>query len=258
MTEAEDVDALFPRLSELMREGSRTSPSGESYFSRFPEIVRDIPAAREQYVALDQRLQRLDASAWGALKRKSLPRVCCRHSLRAWQPLFAILNESYGYELLLEMGFRSPRFLPDGQGRTPDLMAQGGGGVAAVEVKTFNESDDELRYLHEQTRRLEDRQVLAMREVPDDLPSGFTNKLERTLVLAHEQLSSPIIPPEAQRIVLLVVRFDHDMHTAPMFDALLVQRCVRLAPFGIDVVVERGYTRFGIVPAWRLADDARR
>jgi hypothetical protein len=92
------------------------------------------------------------------------------------------------------------------------------------------------------------------REVPDTLSEGFFRKIAATLGSAEEQLHSVEVPSAAQRVVLLVVRFDHDMIMAPRFDEQLVASCALLAPVGIDVVIDREYSRFSVLTTLRVSD----
>lgn len=92
----------YPRLHDLYVNSERGH--SENYFARFQNHM-NFEHGREVYSELEKRLSLLSVSAWSSLRCKALKYVKKKHAKRAWTQLFDILNEAYGYELLLNAGY---------------------------------------------------------------------------------------------------------------------------------------------------------
>jgi len=136
----------FPRLYELYRESEQDNEA--NYFKNFSP-------ARSSYERLEKELEELDKAAWQEFKqkvRKYKSYIAKKHELRGYQQLFDLLNEVNGYLYLKSNGCEEIQFISEKNVKTPDLIACCGGFVVLLEVKTVNESKDELNWISQNSR----------------------------------------------------------------------------------------------------------
>lgn len=166
--------ASLPRLKSLYQASDINSP--DNYFSALvsPNGVR----IQEKYKPLEDRLSRLDETAFEALAKKAGPLVSRKNKHGEWRSLFDALDEVYGYIHLLDSGYEQIEFIPTDIKKTPDLFGSGPKGSAILEVKCIRRSDIDRANSGELTIG-----------VPG-LPPGFKNKLNSTYQEACEQLSN--------------------------------------------------------------------
>jgi len=195
---AEDWLSHFPRLFDLYQHSDKRNP--RNYFNvEFP-----LPLSKDE-----ERFARLDSESWAVLRNKALPYISLDDSLRHYQQLWSILDEARGYAFLAEQGCERIEFIEPGKSKkggqqSPDLVGYKAGSTAILEVKTVNESTENLgpnaAWRH------------GTIQVRSDLSPEFKGKLVSTIEQARNQLNS-YPHPSNRRIVLLVVRLDYGQKT---------------------------------------------
>jgi len=188
----------FPRLRDLFEHSDRRNP--KNYFNaEFP-----LPFMEDE-----RRFARLHAASWRVLRDKAAPYVSIDDRLRNYQQLWSALDEARGYVFLADQGYDRIEFIEaekskKGSKQSPDLIGYKADSTAILEVKTINESRDNLAA--DAPWRTETVVVLS------DLSEEFRRKIIATIEQAKSQLDS--YPRQVNRkIVLLVIRFDHGQKT---------------------------------------------
>jgi hypothetical protein len=188
----------FPRLYDLYQLSEQDNP--RNYFN----VDYSLPLAEEE-----KRLARLDSKSWKVLRDKAAPYVSVDDSLRRYQQLRNILDEARGYVFLADQGYEQIKFIEQdksksGGKQSPDLTGYRTDSKAVLEVKTINESCDNLA--EDAPWRTE--AVF----IPQNLSEALTRKIIATIQYAKAQLES--CPCQIDRkIVFLVIRFDHGQKT---------------------------------------------
>lgn len=202
--EAEEWLANFPRLFDLYQRSKKDDP--KNYFN-FEEL---IPWSASNFAEIEKTLSRLDTESWGKLCAKALSYISADDSLRRYQQLFDHLNEAKGYVFLADQGFTRIEFIEPKKSKkdtppSPDLFARKADSTALLEVKTINESQDNLS----PSAPWRNEAVIVRRNLSEE----FKGKIKSTIVQARSQLDS--YPQSADRkIVFLIIRFDHGQKTA--------------------------------------------
>jgi hypothetical protein len=200
----------FPRLYELYRESTQDNET--NYFKDFDSVLTippDISPARSSYERREKELEELDEAAWQAFKQKVRrynSYITKKDELRGYQQLFALLNEVNGYLYLKSNRCDEIHFISEDNTTTPDLIARCGSFVVLMEVKTINESKEELDWLIENSKRPYDR--LQVREVRQGLEDSLKRKISDTVSKAKSQLLGYAAEKVDRRIVYLVIRLD--------------------------------------------------
>jgi len=188
----------FPRLFDLYEHSDKANP--KNYFN----VDYPLPLAEEE-----KRLARLDSASWRVLCDKAAPYVCVDDPARRYQQLWNVLDEARSYVLLAEQGYEQIIFIEPNKSKkdskqSPDLIGQKSNSAATLEVKTINESRDNLA--EDAPWRTE---AVTVRRV---LSAEFRQKVAATIKHAKSQLDS--YPHSVERkIVLLIIRFDHGQKT---------------------------------------------
>ncbi len=192
----------LPRLYDLYTHSEREHL--DNYFYNFNDVLnRGLSELRQKaYADIETSLSRLSQNAWMQLRQKALPYVSSpdRKKNRAWGQLFDTLNESLGYNLLLERGYSDIVFI-DSINKAPDLKGVKFDDVALVEIKTINRSDNDLAYYK--------NPPLARHSAYKVTPL-MKDKLRSTLSVAKEQLMTYTDATVVHRIALLLIRLDTD------------------------------------------------
>jgi hypothetical protein len=208
--------SAFPRLASLY-DGASPTPE-DTFFHGIPYAVENLPLACEVYQVIESDLAVLDGEAWNAFRAKTLRSDVRSHNHRGYANVCNTLNEAKGYRRLRqELQRRNLKYdrivlIPeDPRRRTPDWGALlQGQPVAALEVKTIQESDDFSRYVDRNTRSLqEDRGAIARRACPR-IPDALWNKLRSTVEQARGQLSAYAPSSDVLRIAMLIVQLDRE------------------------------------------------
>lgn len=130
-----------------------------------------------------------------------------------------MLYEAKGYRRLIEeLGQRQLEYdrimlIPEEAGcKTPDWAAFcRGTPIAVLEVKTVYESDEQSKYVHENTRRIRERGEAILWHGSTPVPAAFESKLRKTAAYAKQQLDGYAPGASILRIAFLIVHFDHDL-----------------------------------------------
>jgi len=211
----------LPRLLDLYEHSDKTSL--KNYFN----VDYPLPLAEEE-----NRLARLDSASWRVLRDKAVPFVCFDDPARRYQQLWNTLDEARGYEFLAEKGYAQIEFIKpskkDGV-RSPDLIGRKAGSTAVLEVKTINESQDNLG----ENASWRNEAVT----VPQNLSEALTRKIVVTIEDATDQLKSYPHPTD-RKIVFLVIRFDHGQKTGWHLYSELKEFIATQAKDGIEVFHE--------------------
>ena len=113
------------------------------------------------------------------------------------------MNETYGYELLLNSGYEKKHIaFIESDKRAPDLEGTKMDEVALVEKQTINNSDLELKRLR--------KRPLKLRPVHHMMPATLIKKIESIIKTATEQLESYCGNARKRKIVLVLVSLDTD------------------------------------------------
>lgn len=188
----------FPRLRDLFEHSDQGNP--KNYFNvEFP-----LPLMEEE-----RRFARLDPASWDILRDKAALYVSIDDPRRNYQQLWNTLDEARGYIFLAEQGYDRIEFIKPEKSkkagkRLPDLVGYKAGLKAVLEVKTINESQDNLA----EDAPWRNEAVI----VPRNLSETLMRKIVTTIEDAKNQLHGY---PHAtdRKIVYLVIRFDHGQKT---------------------------------------------
>ncbi|WP_303977035.1 hypothetical protein [Dongia mobilis] len=210
MSSAED--GRFPRLGDLMA-GIAPLKQRKAWQRELEKIVlEDGP----RWGRVEATLARLPVAAWQRLKAVILGQVDLRNPAQGWVQAMPLLNEARAHDHLVRHGFHDVDFLvAQAHAKSPDLRALRDGRVMLCEVKTVRLGRG------------------------DGLAGTLDVKLAQRLRDAAQQLGAISDPPDAARMIYLVLDISDDLQ--PMageirqqVDRFLAQ--VELA--GVDVVVD--------------------
>ena len=176
--EAENWVAFnFPRLFDLYQRSNKDAP--ENYFN-FKDLFPIAYLGAQAYQEIEQILSRLDSSAWEELSKKALTGVSLDDPTRRYHQLFNLLNEARGYAYLLDEGYAHIEFIKDLTGKSPDLRATRNEVIALLEVKTLNQSDEDIK-----NENLRKNQAI---KVDPTLSDNFKTRIKRCIRDAEKQL----------------------------------------------------------------------
>lgn len=194
----------FSRLSDLYRSSDVTNSS--NYFLQ-DNVISALSKLSPTAVELEKELQKLSAIAWTEFKPKALKYVGVTHHRRYHNALFECFNEVKGY-ISLSSKYDDIHFIPESSTTTPDLIAFSKASSALMEVKTINESDQELNYLD---IPLEERDTLTAEHAVSD---SLRAKVSSAISKAEKQLLGYTDHTVHERIIYLVVRLDFHCATS--------------------------------------------
>lgn len=210
----------FPRLAELRDAAEPTRP--EIFYHSIPWVVEQNALAREAYQELENDLASLSDEAWRHFKSKLIRCDIRSHGHHGYRGIHSVLYEAKGHRRLADelqrRGVPYDRIvlIPEGRTKTPEWAAMNGEtSIAALEVKTVYESDDESKYVYENTRRIRSGGELALRRGDPRIPEGFRQKLESTVARAKDQLNAYATDATRLRIAFLIIHFDHELTIVP-------------------------------------------
>jgi hypothetical protein len=226
--EAEEWLSKFSRIFDLYQCSKVDDP--KNYFN-FEEL---IPWSAANFAEIEKTLTRLDVKSWEKLRAKTLSFITADHSLRRYQQVFNHLNEARGYVFLADQGYTQIEFIVPEQNKkgalqSPDLFATKTDSTAILEVKTVNESDENLN-----PNASWRNEAVTVRQ---NLSPEFKGKLNSTIEQARGQLNS--YPHSSDRkIVFLIVRFDHGQKTAWHLYSELKEFITAKTKEGVEVYYE--------------------
>ncbi len=194
----------FPRLFDLYDRSNKNDL--DNYFRGFQSKINH-GLAREWYEKLEATLGELDKRAWDQLARKVVPYVTARDEehQRHWQQLFDHLNESEGYLYLRKRGYENIQFLDEVSTieKIPDIEGEKTDHKALMEVKSINNSDDEIR---ERNRR-----PPRARRAGTSISTALENQICCNIQEAHGQLKAFSSAEHAHWYALVLLELDTDV-----------------------------------------------
>ena len=200
--EAEEWLSNFPRLFDLYQRSRKEDP--KNYFN-FKELFPIAYIGSAAFVEIERTLARLDAESWEKLRKKTLSFITKDSSRRGYHQLFNGLNEARGYGYLARQGYDQISFIDEYPARKlPDLLAKKLGSMAILEVKTVNQSDEDIG------QEILQRHVAT--KVEPRLSEKFKSRILRSIRDAREQLDAYPNPTD-RKIAFLFVHMDSSQST---------------------------------------------
>lgn len=201
------------RLEELAQ--SVTDSSYEGWFANLRQKMNRSSLAAEWYARLEQELSVLEIAEWTTFKNK-IRRQC--NSNR--KELLSLFNEAAGYarlkEMLAEQGIRYDSIqqpvvaAKNAKKKEPEWIALHGEQiVAAIEVKTAFESDDQNDFIESNTNALESGHLPAVRRVMPSIHDGLFRKCDSHVEKAKQQLRSVEGQPKLL-VAYVIVNVDYE------------------------------------------------
>ena len=214
------------RVLELV-EAAKAAYPADTFFDRFAETCREIPAKHRAYRSYEDALRYLDPASWQILKTKAVSHFCDHRRGQLKQGFFNQLNEALAYRHLVRPGNRHVRALPEQGSQVPDLEYYEGRHRRFCEVKTLGISDREIA-------RRDSREVFT--NAYPSLGDGFIGKLRNAIALGRKQIEAQ----NGEGLVYVVVTFDD-----------IAQDYYRgyrreLAAFAKAESIDEVYLRFGV------------
>lgn len=199
----------FPRLYELYCDSDQDNE--ENYFDSLDEFLKNLWGARAAHKRSEEELQQLVPVAWDAFKQKVSPYVTSRDERRGWNQLVECFNEVKGYLYLKSQGCEDIQFIPEeSNSKSPDLKAHCGSSVVLLEVKTVNQSDDEIKYISGNSEIGNDGvRKFTVREIHPGLNDHLKSKIIDAIVQAKNQFIEYTCDGVRRRIAYLVIRLDY-------------------------------------------------
>lgn len=234
---SEEYPSELPKLAELADASRNVSPDAfEKWFDGISRSFRQNQLARESLSKLEAELAVISGDAWSTFKEKI---ACSANSNR--RELISLLNEAVGFARLKQMlDERNISYdcicEPESTSLKPDWIALSDGNtVAAIEVKTLFESDEEIEYIEENTRRLLGGDPPVVRMVNPIIPNGLLSKLEDSVNKGKSQLKQFVGQAELL-VVYVIVNLDYEGAHVPDIRAT-IKNCVRQLSDELVVVV---------------------
>lgn len=211
----------FPRLAELRDNSSSIGPG--TFFHSIPATVAANPLAHEAFQELESDLAVLDEVAWCIFKSKILRCDLKSRGHRGYVGIHSVLYEAKGYRYLkrelrrMNLDHDQIALIPEeAKNKTPEWAAfSRGTPVCVLEVKTVYESEDQSKYIYENTRRILNGDGATARRGDPHIPHAFWCKLRSTVDRAREQLDNYAPEQNIPRIAFLIVHFDYDLTIVP-------------------------------------------
>ncbi|MBA4032638.1 MAG: hypothetical protein C0478_17360 [Planctomyces sp.] len=212
----------IPRLEELAQ--SVSDSSYEGWFANLPQKLSQSSLAAEWYANLEKELSALEAAEWATFKDK-----IAKQSNSNRKELLSLFNEAAGYarfkEMLKERGIPYDTIqhpvMTAKKGRKPKepewIALHGDQIIAAIEVKTAFESDDQNHFIESNTIALESGGLPEVRRVTPSIPDGLLHKCSSHVKKAKEQLRSVGGEP---RLLVAYVIVNVDYEAAQLRDCV--------------------------------------
>jgi hypothetical protein len=226
----------FKRLTEFC-DTADASTSANDIRIHLKKALKNIPQA---FVEYEKLVVRLDAATWEIVKQKLSSRTI-KHPIRGWSQFYDTFAEVSGYVFLLDDGCTNVQFIPEAQNRrTPDIEGvQPNGHPVLLESKNIGFSDDERKYILENTRRLGTKETLEVRDVTVGMPEPLKNKILTTVASAKQQLLA-YLPGDTsvKRIVYLTLQLDIHMYLDPRNLAAVISFIRKIVREETEVTIE--------------------
>jgi hypothetical protein len=179
----------------MLYQRSRTDKE-DNYFAIYSGPVL-LQSTADQFTTWETLLQTLDAVSLETFFRKTAGRVAARANPdRGWSQLVEAMNEVRGYQYAQSLGYTTCRLLDERGHPFPDIEALGASGECLIEVKTVQESEEEL----------------AMRGEVQAAEHGLPKRLKRVVrnkyLHAIKQIAGHPSAASARKICYLVITLD--------------------------------------------------
>lgn len=208
----------FPRLSELRDMAYERRLA--NFFETILNVVSKYQLAREYYTLIENDLSALDELSWHYFRDELisfLPSANLNSERR--RQLFDKLFEAKGYVFLKEHVRGDIEFIPCSKVRgqeTPELQVlENGQIIALLEVKTVWGSDDERKWIDENTASAKQGKPMKVRRLQPSFPDGLQRKLTDHLKKAESQLTSFPASATCQKYLMFVIHLDHEQANTP-------------------------------------------
>jgi hypothetical protein len=186
----------LPRLSDLIAEyGCRyNSPIWSEW-----ENLDQKPQVKKHFVAVENYIGPLPDNDWQLLKEKVVSRFQDYQPGRGWQQAFDVLYEALAYKVLLENGATSMAFVPEQtDSKTPDLCCTFSGKTVYCEVKTKNESDNQIQA----------RTAGNSTSIQNTLTAEYFDQLATTMSCAEKKFAHL----DCAKHMFFILNFDDHLH----------------------------------------------
>jgi hypothetical protein len=184
----------FPRVGMLYQRSKASAP--DNYFGIY-DSARLYEGTERQFTTWESLLQALDAASLEVFLRKAAGRVSARSNPdRGWGQLIESVNEVRGYMHARSLGFTTCRLLDEQAHPFPDIEAMGVAGRCLIEVKTIQESDQEIK-LRGQLQGAE-----------RGLPQRLKRVLRKRYSHAIDQIAGHPWACDAHRICYMIINLD--------------------------------------------------
>ncbi len=229
----------LPRLAELAEVAQGVSPNAyERWFDGIPLLFRQNQLARESLSKLESELAVITGDAWNTFKEK-----IGRSANSNRRELISLLNEVLGFarlkQMLDEINISYECICePETTNMKPDWIALSDGTtVAAIEVKTLFESDEEIEYIEENTQKLLRGDPPVVRMGNSIIPDGLLGKLEDSVNKGKSQLKQFVGQAELL-VVYVIVNLDYEGAHVPDIRATIKNTVRQLCDEHVVVVAD--------------------
>jgi len=184
----------FPRLGILWNRSN--TAADDNYFGIYDSPTLP-PGAEKQFVEWEALLESLDTESLEIFLRKATGRVTAGgNTARGWSQLVESMNEIRGYRCAQSLGYTIVRLLNEQAYPLPDIGASKADEKCLVEVKTIQESDEDLKL----------RGLVQAGE--SGLPLRLQRLLRRRCSQAARQIAGHPWAGHARKICYLVINPD--------------------------------------------------
>lgn len=184
----------FPRLGMLW-DRSKTADAG-NYFGIYDSPTL-LPGTEKQFIAWEDLLRALDTESLNVFLRKAAGRATANTNPdRGWNQLVECMNEVRGYQYAQSLGYTTVRLLDEQARPLPDIEASKTDGQCLIEVKTIQESDEELQM----------RGIIQSAE--PGLPLRLKRLLKKRYLHASKQIAGHPWARHARKICYMVINLD--------------------------------------------------
>jgi hypothetical protein len=157
------------------------------------------PEIKKHFFGLEAYLANLHSDDWSLLKSKVVRRFKDYNQGRGWQQAFDVLYEALAYKVLLKNGATNMAFVPEQtDSKTPDLCCTFSGKTVYCEVKTKNESQDEI----------DTREAGEATSIKATLAGNYFCNLAKTMTDAEGKFTVP----NSEKHIFFVLNFDYHYH----------------------------------------------
>jgi hypothetical protein len=185
----------IPRISEMVTDYCCKYKS--SIWADW-ENLDQKPEIKKHFFGLETYLGNLRPDDWSLLKSKVIPRFQDYNQGRGWQQAFDVLHEAVAYNLYIEHGATDIKFISEQDYPTPDLACQMNGAGVCCEVKTKNESDNQIQA----------RNAGKATSIQNALTAEYFDQLATTMSCAEKKFAHF----DCAKHMFFILNFDDHLH----------------------------------------------